>query len=190
MAVIALITLGCGGSESSSSADASVDATSTSDTALSPDSRIDPTSKCYFTGDWIVDGATRGMRADGCPIGSTNAGVVLFGMTAQQGSERMQLQFYLDEPIAPGYTGPIRVKDVKAYIYATSSASKWVGTTCTLSITRNEVDMPAMDAGADAGTTFHFRAWASGSCSAPFTPEGTTSTLSLGAYELMFDATR
>lgn len=184
---------GCGGSDASTSAaDSGSDGstTSTADTG----SRIDPDEKCYFTGDFVVDGVARGMRASGCSIGSTNAGVVLFGMSGQQGLERLQIQFYLDEPVAPGYTGPIRVKDVKVNVYVGGGSRKWVGTSCTLAITRNESDAAfgdaSVDGSSDGGTTsFHFRAWGTGACSMPFTPDS-TGTLSVGAYELMFDATR
>jgi hypothetical protein len=184
--LLALALLGCGGSDASS---APTDATVTADSS-SPDSRIDPNSKCYFTGDLIVDGVTRGVRGGGCGIGSVTNGVVQVGMSEMQGSERVQVTFYLDEPVTPGYTGPIRVDDIKVSIASSTSARKWIGTSCTLSITRNE---PIGDAGVigDSGAaSWHFRAWGSGSCASPFTPDATMGTLSVGAFELMFEASR
>jgi hypothetical protein len=189
--LVAIALFGCGGSESSTSpTDASIDSATTSDGSSSPDSRINPTSKCYFTGDLIVDGVTRGLRSDGCGIGSVTNGVVQVNLSELQGGERVQVSFYLDEPVSPGYVGAIRIKDVKVSIGSTALTRKWIGTSCTLTITRNEADPAWSDAGADAAPSWHLRAVGTGSCSAPFTPDMTTSTLSVGAYEVMFDATR
>jgi len=61
LAVGAAALQACGGSDSSSSlpSDSGVDSTTTSVGDAAPDSRIDPSKKCYFTGDLIVDGVTR-----------------------------------------------------------------------------------------------------------------------------------
>jgi hypothetical protein len=80
-------------------------------------------------------------------------------------------------------------------LYSGTETRKFVGTSCTLTVARNQVISGSTDAGVasdggDAGkATYNFSAWGSGACSAPFTPE-TTGTLSIGTYEFKFEVNR
>jgi hypothetical protein len=100
----------------------------------------------------------------------------------------LQIQFYLKAPFAPGFVGPVAVDHVKLNLSKGGVTSKWVGTACTVEITKNEADAGAGDGGTGG---IPFRAWGKGSCAEALPVEKDASApAQVGPYEFMFQSGR
>jgi hypothetical protein len=157
---------------------------------------IDPSTKCYFTGDIASERINDVIRASGCGVGTVTDGVVVFHVSELNlvAGRNVQVEFKVEGVLKPGRVGPLLVERVRLTLSEGQTKYIWESGTCSVEITANTATDgtggPFEDADLDGGA-FDMKVSGRGSCPDPLQPsEAATQVASITPFEFMFQAKR